>query len=65
MVKIQNNNTVKEVNKLGQSVWFDQIGRDLLQSGEISRLVDIGVSGLTSNPTIFEKAIAPLSFPKR
>ena len=58
MVKIQNNNTVKEVNKLGQSVWFDQIGRDLLQSGEISRLVDIGVSGLTSNPTIFEKAIA-------
>ena len=58
MSECENKNPVKELNRLGQSVWFDQIGRDLINSGEISRLVDIGVSGLTSNPTIFEKAIS-------
>src|SRR5271155_5729368 len=43
----------------GQSVWYDFIKRDLLESGELKRLIDEdGPRGMTSNPTIFEKAIA-------
>ena len=51
-------NPVQQVQRLGQSIWYDNIRRGLIVSGELQRLVDIGVSGLTSNPTIFEKAIA-------
>jgi transaldolase/glucose-6-phosphate isomerase len=43
---------------LGQSVWLDYIKRDLITGGGLQRLVDEGVTGLTSNPSIFEKAIA-------
>ena len=49
---------LREIQRLGQSVWYDNISRDLLESGEIAGLVDAGVTGLTSNPTIFEKAIS-------
>ncbi|MDP3061918.1 MAG: transaldolase [Chloroflexota bacterium] len=51
-------NPVMEVQKLGQSIWYDNIRRGLLTSGEFQRMVETGVSGVTSNPTIFEKAIA-------
>ena len=51
-------NSVQEVNRLGQSTWYDNIRRGLIKSGELQQLIDSGVSGLTSNPTIFEKAIA-------
>lgn len=44
--------------QLGQSIWFDNISRSLLTSGGLQRLVDEGVLGVTSNPTIFEKAIS-------
>jgi transaldolase len=44
--------------QFGQSVWIDFISRDALVSGELARLVVDGVVGLTSNPTIFEKAIS-------
>jgi transaldolase/glucose-6-phosphate isomerase len=48
-----------EVQKYGQSIWYDFISRDLLLSGELRRLVaEDGVRGVTSNPAIFEKAIA-------
>ena len=50
-------NAILEANKLGQSVWLDNIRRGMLRSGELERLVSLGVSGITSNPTIFEKAI--------
>jgi transaldolase/glucose-6-phosphate isomerase len=43
---------------LGQSVWYDNIRRALLDSGELQVLVEAGVRGVTSNPSIFEKAIA-------
>jgi transaldolase len=47
------------LGELGQSPWYDYITRDLLSSGELSRLIrDDGLRGMTSNPTIFEKAIA-------
>ncbi|MCH8962903.1 MAG: transaldolase, partial [Bacteroidetes bacterium] len=41
-----------------QSIWYDNIRRGLITSGELQRLIDLGITGLTSNPTIFEKAIA-------
>ncbi|MBI4282282.1 MAG: transaldolase [Chloroflexi bacterium] len=50
--------SLQEVQRLGQSIWYDNIRRGLLASGELQRLVQMGVTGLTSNPTIFENAIA-------
>ena len=50
--------SVQEANRLGQSIWYDNIRRGLIKSGELQQLIDSGVTGLTSNPTIFEKAIA-------
>src|SRR5262249_30455117 len=47
------------LQKAGQSVWLDYIRRNLLTSGELKRLIDQdGLRGMTSNPSIFEKAIA-------
>jgi transaldolase len=52
-------NPLLQLHEEGQSVWLDNIARTLLNSGELQRLVDRGeVSGVTSNPTIFQKAIA-------
>jgi transaldolase len=52
-------NPLVQLSRLGQSVWLDFITRDLLRSGELSRLiVEDGLRGMTTNPTIFEKAIA-------
>jgi len=45
------------LRELGQSVWIDFISREALTSGELARLVRDGVSGLTSNPAIFQRAI--------
>ncbi|HRE47880.1 MAG TPA: bifunctional transaldolase/phosoglucose isomerase, partial [Aggregatilineales bacterium] len=47
-----------DINALGQSIWYDNIRRLFLENGEIARLIEAGVLGMTSNPTIFEKAIA-------
>ncbi|MBN1148013.1 MAG: bifunctional transaldolase/phosoglucose isomerase [Anaerolineales bacterium] len=47
-----------ELNNLGQSIWLDYIRRSLLVSGELDDLVAQGLRGVTSNPSIFEKAIA-------
>ncbi len=45
-------------NEYGQSIWMDNLSRDLLESGELSQLITTrGVLGITSNPAIFEKAI--------
>src|SRR5260221_5322382 len=52
-------NALKKLAELGQSVWYDYIRRDLYQGGELQRLIqEDGLSGMTSNPTIFQKAIA-------
>ena len=50
-------NALTRAKALGQSSWYDNISRALLSSGEMKSLIDIGISGVTSNPTIFEKAI--------
>ena len=54
-------NNITRAKKLGQSIWLDSISRDMLRSGELRKLVEQGVSGVTSNPSIFEKAIAESS----
>src|SRR5580658_11245024 len=46
------------LHNLGQSIWLDNITRDLLDSGTLKRYIDgLSVTGLTSNPTIFDHAI--------
>jgi len=48
----------KELEQIGQSVWLDNISRDLLNNKELERLIEeVGLKGVTSNPTIFQKAI--------
>ena len=47
-----------ELEKMGQSIWLDYIQRSMITSGELKQLIDIGLRGVTSNPAIFEKAIA-------
>lgn len=52
-------NPIKALLAEGQSVWQDDISRQMLESGDLRRAIDeVGIRGLTSNPTIFEKAIA-------
>lgn len=53
-------NPILEIeNKYGQSIWMDNLSRDLIETGELATLIDSrGVHGITSNPAIFEKAIA-------
>ena len=51
-------NHLHEIEALGQAVWLDNISRALVEDGELARLVEEdGLSGVTSNPTIFEKAM--------
>ncbi|MEA2125415.1 MAG: transaldolase [Solirubrobacteraceae bacterium] len=51
-------NHLREISAEGQAVWLDNISRALIEDGELERLVrEDGISGVTSNPTIFEKAI--------
>ncbi|HUV73776.1 MAG TPA: transaldolase family protein, partial [Anaerolineae bacterium] len=51
-------NKLSELAELGQAVWLDYIRRSFITSGELQELVADGLAGVTSNPTIFEKAIA-------
>jgi transaldolase / glucose-6-phosphate isomerase len=52
-------NPLTQLQTFGQSIWLDYIRRDLLQGGELQRLItEDGLRGMTSNPAIFEKAIA-------
>ena len=49
---------LKELTRVGQSIWYDYIRRAVITSGELQELIDRGLRGVTSNPSIFEKAIA-------
>ncbi len=52
-------NPLKKLEALGQSIWLDFISRDLIASGKLQKLItEDGLHGITSNPSIFEKAIA-------
>ena len=51
-------NPLIELEKFGQSVWLDNISRDMLLKGELKKLRDEdGLKGVTSNPSIFQKAM--------
>jgi len=55
-------NPLVQANKLGQSIWIDVIQRSMLESGELAALIEQdAITGLTSNPSIFEAAIAKTS----
>ena len=48
----------QQLHDLGQSLWLDNITRELLDNGTLQRYIeDFSITGLTSNPTIFERAI--------
>ncbi len=52
-------NPLKKLTELGQSIWLDFINRDLITSGKLQQLIEEdGLRGLTSNPSIFEKAFS-------
>ena len=52
-------NAIQQLRTLGQSLWLDQITRDLLDDGTLAKYIrDLGITGLTSNPTIFDGAIS-------
>ncbi len=56
-------NATQQLHELGQSLWLDNITRELLTSGTLSRYIrELAVTGLTSNPTIFDHAIAKGDF---
>lgn len=50
--------SLQTLRQLGQSIWLDNLSRDHLREGTLARLIDEGVSGITSNPTIFHKAVS-------
>ncbi len=55
-------NKLKEINRLGQSIWLDFFDREVMDTGKLQKLIDEdGLSGITSNPSIFEKAITSTS----
>lgn len=58
MTKEEHMTKFEEIHAAGTSVWFDYIRRDLLENGELADLVSEGIRGVTSNPSIFQKAIA-------
>ena len=51
-------NNIKKALENGQSIWLDSISRDMIRSGELQKFIDSGITGVTSNPSIFDKAIA-------
>ena len=56
--KTMRSNPLKQLETLGQSIWLDYIRRDLIAKGELRRLIEEdGLRGMTSNPSIFEKAM--------
>ncbi len=50
--------SLKQLREHGQSPWIDYIAREFVRGGELDRLVEQGIAGLTSNPTIFQQAIS-------
>ena len=52
------NKEILKINNLGQSVWIDSISRGMLKNNKIESMVSNGISGITSNPAIFQKALS-------
>ena len=58
-------NTLQQLHDYGQSPWLDYITRDILKNGRLQELIELGIMGLTSNPTIFQKEIGRASCRER
>ena len=54
-------NSIEKLRRTGQSIWYDNISRKMIATGDLQQLINSGITGLTSNPTIFQKAIAETS----
>lgn len=52
-----NDNNLKALLAVGQSPWYDNIDRRLIENGKLEKLFGLGITGVTSNPSIFEKAV--------
>jgi transaldolase len=52
------NERLKKTQEIGQSVWLDALSRDDIQNGNLQQMMEDGVLGVTSNPTIFQQAMA-------
>jgi len=55
---MRGSNRIRQITEQGQALWLDFISRELLRSGKLRELINDGVTGVTSNPTIFHKSIA-------
>lgn len=51
-------NTIRKLCEQGQSIWCDNLSRAIIDGGELQRLIDLGIVGVTTNPTIFMKSIS-------
>ncbi|MBU1061215.1 MAG: transaldolase, partial [Candidatus Omnitrophica bacterium] len=49
--------TVEILGEFGQSIWLDNISRSMIESGALEKMISVGLRGMTSNPSIFDKAI--------
>ncbi len=49
---------LRDIRALGQQIWLDNLSRTLINDGELAKLIDRGLAGVTTNPAIFQKAIA-------
>lgn len=49
---------IQKLETFGQSIWYDNISRSIILNGDLKKMVDQGLLGVTSNPTIFDKAIS-------
>ena len=52
------NANLKRTYELGQSIWYDSISRSAIRGGGLKKLIDEGVRGVTTNPSIFQKALS-------
>lgn len=52
------NTTIDELARFGQSIWLDNINRGMLENGALKQMIALGLKGMTSNPSIFEKAVS-------
>lgn len=50
--------SIEELAEFGQSAWLDNINRSMIEDGSLQKMIDVGLRGLTSNPSIFDKAIS-------
>ncbi len=51
-------NNIKKLKVNGQSIWLDSISKQMIETGDLKKIIDQGITGITSNPSIFEKAIS-------